>query len=117
MVASCASSRGHIGLTAGPWVDGGGGAAGFIWASAPELSARPPSRAAHAKIRPGRGAVNVFGISGHYEDIRYGLKPRQTRASHTRFAGQRHVVSGAPMWQKSPFGADFTVGRYFSVGR
>src|SRR5437016_3782562 len=26
------------------------------------------------------------------------------RASHTRFPGQRHVVSGAPMWQKSRSG-------------
>src|SRR5437016_12420402 len=70
MVASCASSRGHIGLTGGPWVGGGGGAAGFICAKAPELSARPPNRAAQARIRPGKGAVKFFGISGHYEELR-----------------------------------------------
>jgi hypothetical protein len=63
MVASCASSLGHIGLTAAP-CDGGG--PGFICAEASTLSATTPNSAAQTKIHLERGAISVSGISGHW---------------------------------------------------
>src|SRR5579863_7121554 len=104
MVANCASSRGHIGLTAAPPC-GGGGAPGpaCAWASTPSTVAA--SNTAQAKIRL---EIDLVGekikdsdISGHEGDsARASRKPqaRPTGPSHTRFSGQRHVVSGAPVW-------------------
>jgi hypothetical protein len=62
MVANCASSRGHIGLTAAP-CDGGG--PGLICAEASTLSATAPNSAAQAKIHLEKRVISVSGISGH----------------------------------------------------
>src|SRR5690242_18797055 len=72
MVASCASSRGQTGLTAGggapgaaPGGGGGGGCiGGCICARAPPLSIRLPSRTAQASIVLEEEAINGSGISG-----------------------------------------------------
>src|ERR1700723_4615972 len=100
MVDNCASSRGHTGLTGGAPCDGGG--PGFTCAWASRLSAKLPNRAAQARIDLARGEINFSGISGQL-----GTKPRgepkaRPAASHSRFSGQRHVVSGAPVWQGKP---------------
>src|SRR5260370_1501015 len=69
MVANCASSRGHIGLTgwaAAPCAGGGGGGApgGFVCATASTLSALAPRSAMQAKIHRKTGVIRVSGISG-----------------------------------------------------
>jgi hypothetical protein len=97
IVASCISSRGHIGLRGGPCEGGGGGAAGFICAGALELSARPPSRAAQEAIRRSSGVVKLFAISGRYEGFRRGgksypqMRPHipASQGSVTSFPGHR----------------------------
>src|SRR5258708_34743746 len=107
MVANCASSRGHIGLVAAPCGGGGGAPGGVVWGEAPTLRAPGPSSAAQAKIQLETGVINVLCISSyqdHSAPAPGNLKARTPKgaanaASHTRFSGQRHVVSGAPMWR------------------
>src|SRR5665213_4050643 len=99
MVANWASSRGHIGLSGG--APCGGGAGGFICAEASTLSAPTPNSTAQAKIHRERGVISVSGISGRlYRSAQAGiLESAANAASLTCFSGQRHVVSGAPVWQ------------------
>ena len=64
MVANCASSRGHIGLTAAA-LGGGGGAPGFdLRAGVSAEHGRAEQRSA-GQNPSGEGGVNVSGISGH----------------------------------------------------
>jgi hypothetical protein len=92
MLASCPSSRGHIGFTGAPCCWGGG--PGFICAQASMLATLTLDSAAQARIERNKvdrktTVISVSGISGQY----------RRRASHSRFSGQRHVVSGAPVWR------------------
>ena len=103
MVANCASSRGHIGLTGAPVPRppcGGGGAGGFICAEASTLSAPAPISAAPAKIHREKGVI-TFQAYPAIEGFRAGSRYRRRgqRGLHSCFSGQRHVVSGAPVWR------------------
>src|SRR5258707_9277397 len=93
MVASCASSRGHIGLTGAPC---GGGAAGFICAQASTLSALAPSSAAQARIHREKGVISVSGISGHSSDSAQGCERREARPTRLPLAASRGSVTSFP---------------------
>ena len=71
-----------------------------------------PSSTAQVKIQRERGALANFqhirplradprGSKGRHARGQGGMSAAKA-ASNTRFSGQRHVVSGARMWQTSP---------------
>src|SRR5579871_7493 len=94
-MASCDSSRGHIGLAA----PGGGGGI-CAWTSVP--SSTETTSVAHATTDLDWVANDFSGISRH-QGNKGGHRPRRTAAgaagvigaSFTCFSGQRHVVSAA----------------------
>ena len=71
---------------------------GFICAEASTLSATAPSSAAQARNPAGEGGHSTFQP---YPAIETTRRPKSAAdaAPHTRFSGQRHVVSGAPVWR------------------
>ena len=95
---------GHIGLTGAPC--GGGGIRIRLRLRVRIGAQRDGCRA--ARRRPGSIGVKGNQVFRAYPAIRAisrrpgSRQARPTRLPHSRFSGQRHVVSGAPMWQQVP---------------
>ena len=114
MVASCASSRWHIGLACGALLRRRRRRVRRV-ASARRASRararRLPSSTAQVKIQRERGSQSASAaypaietiIRAAFRSLKRAAEAAWLRpgASNTRFSGQRHVVSGAQVWQSS----------------
>src|SRR6185437_12081970 len=83
MVANCASSRGHIGLTGAPCCCGG--APGLVCARASTQTTLTPTSAAKAKIHRENGVISVSGISGHRDSARADKPKARPGAADLKF--------------------------------
>ena len=104
MVANCASSRGHIGLTGAPCVRRRRAGGLHLRPRVNARARRAPSSAAQARIHrmKGRSAFQAYpAIESDSAQARE-AEGAANAASHSRFSGQRHVVSGAPVWRRRP---------------